>query len=131
MVIGNETLKKDFRYMIKQRGGMLAKGRLLGIQFEVLFDPKDGQAEILYTRIARDAVKRRKESDRLSVKRAVNFYMIHLQISSSPSLRMPSWMHLKMNFPSPSGRKQRTDITVFVSVPAGLPPMRLWIGLFK
>lgn len=58
VVIGNETLKKDFRYMIKQRGGMLAKGRLLGIQFEVLFDPKDGQAEILYTRIARDAVKK-------------------------------------------------------------------------
>ena len=28
-----EKLKKDFRYMIKQKGGMLAKGRLLGIQF--------------------------------------------------------------------------------------------------
>lgn len=37
VVITNETLKKDFRYMIKQRGGMLAKGRLLGIQFETLF----------------------------------------------------------------------------------------------
>lgn len=37
VVIINETLKKDFRYMIKQKGGMLAKGRLLGIQFETLF----------------------------------------------------------------------------------------------
>lgn len=37
VVITNEMLKKDFRYMIKQRGGMLAKGRLLGIQFETLF----------------------------------------------------------------------------------------------
>jgi len=37
VVIVNEALKKDFRYIIKQRGGMLAKGRLLGIQFEVLF----------------------------------------------------------------------------------------------
>lgn len=37
VVITNENLKKDFRYHIKQRGGMLAKGRLLGIQFEELF----------------------------------------------------------------------------------------------
>ena len=28
LVIVNEELKKDFRYMIKQRGGLLAKGRL-------------------------------------------------------------------------------------------------------
>ena len=36
VVITNPALKKDFRYMIKQRGGMLAKGRLLGIQFLTL-----------------------------------------------------------------------------------------------
>ncbi|MBO5278734.1 MAG: low specificity L-threonine aldolase [Lachnospiraceae bacterium] len=38
VVITNPELKPDFRYFIKQRGGMLAKGRLLGIQFEVLFE---------------------------------------------------------------------------------------------
>lgn len=37
VVITNPALKQDFRYMIKQNGGMLAKGRLLGIQFEALF----------------------------------------------------------------------------------------------
>ena len=36
VVITNSDLKKDFRYMIKQRGGMLAKGRFLGIQYEEL-----------------------------------------------------------------------------------------------
>lgn len=36
VVIMNDKLKKDFRYNIKQNGGMLAKGRLLGIQFEAL-----------------------------------------------------------------------------------------------
>ena len=36
VVIRNEAIKKDFRYMIKQRGGMLAKGRLLGVQFDAL-----------------------------------------------------------------------------------------------
>ena len=38
VVITNEELKADFRYNIKQHGGMLAKGRLLGIQFETLFE---------------------------------------------------------------------------------------------
>ena len=37
VVIRNDALKPDFRYFIKQNGGMLAKGRLLGIQYEVLF----------------------------------------------------------------------------------------------
>lgn len=38
VVIVNDSLKKDFRYFIKQNGGMLAKGRLLGIQFLTLFE---------------------------------------------------------------------------------------------
>ncbi len=49
VVITNPALTKDFRYMIKQRGGMLAKGRLLGIQFEELM--KDG----LYFELGRHA----------------------------------------------------------------------------
>lgn len=38
LVISSEDLKEDFRYIIKQKGGMLAKGRLLGLQFGVLFE---------------------------------------------------------------------------------------------
>ena len=49
VVISNPELKEDFRYLIKQHGGMLAKGRLLGIQFETLLE--DG----LYFQIARQA----------------------------------------------------------------------------
>ncbi len=37
LVITKESCKKDFRYMIKQKGAMLAKGRLLGLQFDTLF----------------------------------------------------------------------------------------------
>lgn len=37
LVICNDVLKEDFRYIIKQKGGLLAKGRLLGIQFAELF----------------------------------------------------------------------------------------------
>lgn len=38
VVITNPKLKKDFRYAIKQHGGMLAKGRLLGVQYEALME---------------------------------------------------------------------------------------------
>ena len=50
LVITRQDLKADFRYLIKQKGGMLAKGRLLGLQFLALFE--NG----LYNDIARSAV---------------------------------------------------------------------------
>ncbi len=37
IVINNEKINEDFRYNIKQKGGMLAKGRLIGIQFAEMF----------------------------------------------------------------------------------------------
>lgn len=37
LVLANPELQQDFRYAIKQNGGMLAKGRLLGLQFLTLF----------------------------------------------------------------------------------------------
>ena len=49
VVISNETLAEDFRYLIKQHGAMLAKGRLLGVQFDALF------TDDLYFRIAKQA----------------------------------------------------------------------------
>jgi len=37
LVICKDSLKEDFRFHIKQKGGLLAKGRLIGIQFLELF----------------------------------------------------------------------------------------------
>ncbi|RYL93465.1 threonine aldolase [Sporolactobacillus sp. THM7-4] len=37
LVICRDSLKEDFRYMMKQKGALLAKGRLIGIQFLELF----------------------------------------------------------------------------------------------
>ena len=51
VVIANYAVAEDFRYLIKQHGGMLAKGRLLGVQFDALFE--DG----LYFEIAAHAVR--------------------------------------------------------------------------
>ena len=49
IVLLNPALKKDFRFHIKQRGALLAKGYALGLQFSVLF-----QNDLL-TKIARHA----------------------------------------------------------------------------
>ena len=51
VVMPDPGLLPDFRYMIKRHGGMLAKGRLLGIQFETLFE------DDLYRQLGRHAVE--------------------------------------------------------------------------
>jgi len=51
VIITAPALQKDFRYMMKQHGGMLAKGRLLGLQFIALLE--DG----LYFEISEHADK--------------------------------------------------------------------------
>lgn len=38
LIICSDDLKEDFRYIIKQKGALLAKGFIIGIQFEVLFE---------------------------------------------------------------------------------------------
>lgn len=47
LVITNNRLKEHMRFSIKQRGALLAKGRLLGVQFRALFE------EDLYFEIAK------------------------------------------------------------------------------
>ena len=51
VVLTDARLRRDFRYMMKQKGGMLAKGRLLGVQFDALF------TDDLYFEISRHAVE--------------------------------------------------------------------------
>lgn len=50
VVLRNPALRRDFRYLIKRQGGMLAKGWLLGLQFDVLLENNR------YLSIARRAV---------------------------------------------------------------------------
>ena len=38
LVIVNDALKEDMRFLIKQRGALLAKGRLMGVQFDALLE---------------------------------------------------------------------------------------------
>ena len=49
VVISNPAIAEDFRYLIKQKGAMLAKGWLLGVQFDALLE------DDLYLSVARQA----------------------------------------------------------------------------
>ncbi len=69
VVFTDPGLSRDFRYNIKQNGGMLAKGRLLGIQFETLFT--DG----LYLKAARNAIDRAMEVRSAFKARGVDFFV--------------------------------------------------------
>lgn len=69
LVITNSSLNRDFRYIEKQRGAMLAKGRLIGVQFEALFT--DG----LYEKISRHAVVQAMRIKDACIKRGWQFLM--------------------------------------------------------
>ena len=49
VVITNPCIEEGFRHMMKQKGGMLAKGWLLGLQFDALLE------DDLYMTVARQA----------------------------------------------------------------------------
>lgn len=81
VVFKDKEMLRSFRYAIKQHGGMLAKGRLLGIQFEQLLKGGDN---CLYFELARHA-------DGLAAKISAAFEKkgIPLWISSHTNMQFP------------------------------------------
>ncbi len=73
LVLHSASLEKDFRYILKQRGGMLAKGRLLGIQFLALLE------DDLYFHLAAHADRQAMQIRRACAERDWGF------LSSSPT----------------------------------------------
>ena len=69
VVIINDEIKKYFRYHIKQRGAMMAKGRMLGIQFYELFK------ENLYFEIGKRTVDLAIYTKNELTKKGVKFYI--------------------------------------------------------
>lgn len=68
LVICRDDLKEDFRYLIKQRGAMPAKGFVLGIQFEALF------ADGLFYELARHANAMAERITEALIKLGYSFY---------------------------------------------------------
>ncbi|MFI3175272.1 MAG: aminotransferase class I/II-fold pyridoxal phosphate-dependent enzyme [Bacillota bacterium] len=68
VVITKKMYQKDFRYFIKQRGALLAKGRFLGVQFMTLFDEDN-----LYFEISKNAIERAEELKKAFVECGFSF----------------------------------------------------------
>lgn len=68
VVITNDDLKANFRNMIKQRGGMFAKGFLFGVQFGAYFE--DG----LWLKMAQHAVMQAQRIAKAAVEKGYTLY---------------------------------------------------------
>lgn len=92
VVIFNEALKKDFRYQIKQRGGLLAKGRLLGLQFDTLF--KDD----LYLRLARHAVDMAQRLQQGMIELGISMYVTTTTNQIFPIMNRDLIQHMEKHY---------------------------------
>lgn len=92
VIITAEKAKRDFRYSIKRHGGMLAKGRLLGIQFETLFT--DG----LYFDIARHATEEAMRIKDALKQKGIKFLVDSPTNQQFPILTPEQYERLSANF---------------------------------
>lgn len=92
VVITNPSLQKDFRYLIKQKGGMLAKGRLLGIQFKTLF------TDNLYFRLAKKTVEQALRIRDAFQKRGVTLHFDSYTNQQFPILTQNQREHFAANY---------------------------------
>jgi threonine aldolase len=92
LVICNESLKTDFRYIIKQKGGLLAKGRLIGLQFAALFE------DDLYFELARHANKMAMLIKEACIKKGYGFLTPSTTNQQFPIMPNEVLEKLKVNF---------------------------------
>ena len=78
LVISHPLIKSHFRYSIKQGGGMLAKGRLLGLQFDTLF------TDDLMGKISQHAIRQA-----LRIREALNACGIHFLVETDTNQLFP------------------------------------------
>ncbi len=68
LIILREELKEDFRFLIKQRGAMMAKGFVVGMQFEALFQ------DDLFFQLAKHANKMAERLSEIILENGYKFY---------------------------------------------------------
>lgn len=69
MVIINDELKPNFRYLLKQHGSMLAKARIIGIEFITLFENN------LYFELAKNANNMAQQLNEFFKSKGIQMYM--------------------------------------------------------
>lgn len=89
LVISNKALKEDFRYFMKQKGGLLAKGRLLGVQYLAAFE------DDLFFEMADHADKMAKLIKEACIKKGYSF--VTLSTTNQQFVIMPDSVLAKLN----------------------------------
>ena len=78
-------MPKHFMTIVKQHGALLAKGRLLGIQFDALF------TDDLYFKISRHAIEMAEIFKMVLRKKVIHFILILQLISSLLFYKIARW----------------------------------------
>ena len=107
-----------FMTMVKQQGALLAKGRLMGIQFDVLF------TDDLYTRISRNAIDTANALKKGLADKGYQFFMDSPPTRSLWSFPTASWLRWRARQSSASGKSTMTATRSCASPPAGRPTWR-------
>lgn len=92
LVIINENIKKDFNYIIKRHGGLLAKGRLLGIQFKTMLE------DDLYFSLAEQADKYAMQIRNAFEKKGIKMFYDSYTNQQFPILSQQQYDKLSENF---------------------------------
>ena len=120
VVIMNPALKKDFRFMMKQRGGRMAKGRLLGIQFDALF------TDDLYFKISATPTRWPIRFATSSCPPVIRCCLTLPPTSSTPLCRTMSWRSWGRTSAMNTGSGWTRPIPACASAPAGPLPRSTW-----
>lgn len=103
VVFTDKSSCPDFFTAMKQQGAVLAKGRLLGIQFDTLF------TDDLYLRISENAVKRASELKRILIDKGYKLYIdsptnqVFTIVSDEKLCELKSKINLSVWEPHPDG----------------------------
>ena len=84
-VVFTKKAPKHFMTMVKQQGALLAKGRLLGIQFDTLF------TDDLYTKISKNAIETAMKLKKALQEKGYQLYL------DSPTNQQQSLIHISSN----------------------------------
>ena len=118
VVIPDPGLIPAFRSLIKQRGGLLAKGRLLGIQFDVLF------TDDLYFQLSRHAIDLAKVIKKGFEDKGYRFMCDSATNQQFPILSQEQILRLKQDFSFDDYGPPGTAAATPASAPVGPPPRK-------
>lgn len=122
VVFTHNNAPKHFFTSIKQHGALLAKGRLLGVQFDALF------TDDLYFMIAKNAIDKADRMRKAFVEKGYKIFIETVTNQIFIVLENSKMQELKSLFPLVSGKNMTTTTPLYALPQAGQPPTRLWIN---